>query len=446
MAAFPSDGHAGPASLLGPKPAPEPVRIEREDRPWPEPMGAAVRVGIVGEFLDLVVEQTEADPAAIVADLLVRVGSAVHRGPHFRVSGDRHGCNLFVLVVGATAQGRKGSSAAFPSRLMEFADSTWCENCVKTGLSSGEGIIHGVRDPVQIGTDKKTREPTFDEGVTDKRLLAIEPEFARTMRAAARRESTLGPILRQAWEGARHLAALTKQPYGATDAHVALLAHVTPIEFRDLLNETDISGGTFNRFLFIASRRQRELPFGGEVADADLERLGHRLQQRLDVARRFAGAFTFTPAARAAWPDAYADLQRDEMAPGIVGELLARGTAQVRRLAMIFAIVDGQQQVDVRHVEAAREVWRYSKATVGYLFGTTTGNRVADRILAELRTARDGVDRTAMFGLLDRHVTAEAIDDALALLDHLGLAHGVRIPTGGRPREVWRAGRRQEAA
>lgn len=430
-----------PRSVAVPPPAPlvEDVVPAIGDLPWPAPMGPAVRVGLVGEFLDLVAEQTEADPAAILADLLARVGSAAHRGPYFRVSGDRHGTNLFVLCIGSTGQGRKGSSAAYPRRLLEYADPTWSENCVRSGLSSGEGIIHAVRDDTPTGRVDKDGIEIVEPGVADKRLLAVEAEFARTLRASGRRENTLAPILRQAWDGARHLASLTKAAYGATDAHVSLLGHVTPIEFRKLLDEADVSGGSFNRFLFVASRRQRQLPFGGHVEERDLERIGARLRSCLDAARRHAGEYAFTPAARASWPAAYGDLQQDESSPGILGDLLARAVAQVRRLAMVFAVIDGRQEVDVQHVAAAREVWRYSRDTVRAVFGTTTGNRVADRILAELRGTPDGLDRTALHKLFDRHVSAEDIGRALRLLHELGLARGVRLSTPGRARELWRA-------
>lgn len=410
---------------------------EPDSAPWPAPMSRAVRIGVVGDFLDLVEEQTEADPAAVLVDLLVRVGNAVGRGPHFVVSGDRHGCNLFAAIVGATAQGRKGSSAAFPRRLMELADPAWAETCELGGLSSGEGIIWRVRDAQDTGRTDKEGSPIIDPGVQDKRLLAVETELARTLRATARRDSTLGPVLRQAWDGTR-LASMTKTPYRAGDAHVSLLAHVTAGEFVSLLRSDDIKGGTVNRFLFVASRRQRSLPFGGEVDEATFAGLGVRLQRCLTRARERSSAMRFSQLAQEVWPSLYDRLQGDERAAGMAGELLGRAVAQVRRLAMVFAIVDEHDEVDVPHLDAAAEVWRYHVDTVRRVFGDGTGNRIADRILGELRgNAEQGIDRTAMHQMFDRHVTAADIDAALALLHKARLAEGRKKPTGGRPRETW---------
>lgn len=403
---------------------------------WPSRMSDEIRVGVLGDLLDAVENETEADPAAIAFDFLVRFGNAVGRGPHFTVSGDRHGCNLFATVVGDTGQGRKGSSAAFPKRVLELAAPEWAGSCTKTGLSSGEGIIYALRDPGPSGRMDKDGEPIIDQGVEDKRLFVIEPELARTLKAASRRDNVLAPVLRQAWEGAR-LATMTKAPYCATGAHVSLLAHVTPTEFRHLLKDDDVHGGTVNRFLFVASKRQRQLPFGGDVPDAVLTRLADATTRAIK-ASEFCDEMLFSDGARQVWPGMYDRLQGDEQAPGITGALLGRATAQVRRLAMIFALLDQAHEVATAHLGAAMEVWRYSRETVAMVFGTSTGNRVADRILGELQ-GTPTIDRSEMHALFDRHVSAADIDAGLAVLHKMRLATGKRIPTGGRPREVWQA-------
>jgi hypothetical protein len=433
------NGPQSSAPTAQPAGASEPIvpPSTQASRAWPAPMGTAVRLGVLRELLDEVEHQTEADPAAITVDFLTRVGNVVGRGPHFHVSGDRHGCNLFTCIVGDTGQGRKGSSAAYPRRVLQVAAPDWAQACTKNGLSSGEGIIHAIRDPGPTGRVDKEGNPIVDPGVADKRLLAFETELARTLRSAARKENTLAPILRQAWEGGR-LASLTKQPYSATDSHFSLLSHVTQMELRSLLSDEDLHGGTANRFLFIASRRQRQLPFGGHVANETLQHLGDRTAKAISAAAYYDD-MSFTEAAFAVWPEMYARLQEDEAAPGIAGTLLARATAQARRLAMLFAIVDLSHEVDVAHLQAAAEVWRYHRDTVQLVFGASTGNRVADRVLAELRGTPAGIDRTKMHALFDRHVSAQEINEALFLLHRLGVARGERTPSGGRPRETWYA-------
>jgi hypothetical protein len=163
-----------------------------------------------------------------------------------------------------------------------------------------------------------------------------------------------------------------------------------------------------------------------------------RLRRCLERARDRSGIMGFSPLAAEVWPGLYERLQADEKAPGMAGELLGRASVQVRRLAMLFAIVDDHDHVDVRHIDAAAEVWRDHVDSVRLVFGDGTGNRVADRILGELRgNPEQGIDRTTMHELFDRHVAAADIDTALALLHQLRLAEGRKTPTGGRPRETW---------
>jgi hypothetical protein len=107
--------------------------------------------------------------------------------------------NLFATLVGRTSTGRKGTAGDHVIRLFEDADPTFAPRML-SGLASGEGLIHHVRDAVHKGDD------VVDEGVSDKRLISIEPEFSRVLKAAARDGCTLSPM-RCAW------GAVTEYPH-----------------------------------------------------------------------------------------------------------------------------------------------------------------------------------------------------------------------------------------
>ena len=49
---------------------------------------------------------------------------------------------------------------------------------MKGGLSSGEGLINEVRDEVKKWNGKEGTWEVVDPGVSDKRLMVYEPEFA----------------------------------------------------------------------------------------------------------------------------------------------------------------------------------------------------------------------------------------------------------------------------
>src|SRR5687768_2646518 len=73
---------------------------------WPAPPAPAAFTGLAGHFVKAIEDHSEGDPVAVLTQLLVAFGNAIGRGPHFIAGADRHGMNLFALVIGRTASGR----------------------------------------------------------------------------------------------------------------------------------------------------------------------------------------------------------------------------------------------------------------------------------------------------------------------------------------------------
>ena len=85
---------------------------------WPAPPAPAAYHGLLGEIVGRLAPETEADPVAILAQLLVCFGAAVGRGAYFQVEATRHYPQEFVLIVGASATSRKGTSWDHARRLI----------------------------------------------------------------------------------------------------------------------------------------------------------------------------------------------------------------------------------------------------------------------------------------------------------------------------------------
>lgn len=124
-----------------------------------------------------------------------------------------------------------------------------------------------------------------------------------------------------------------------------------------------------------------------------------------------------------------------------MGAVYNRAAPHVRRLAMIHAAMNGACEVNPDHLAAALALWHYSAESAGYIFGTSTGDRLADDILEYLRGAADlGMTRTALSAALGRHQPTSRMTEALTTLEWAGLARReVRTDTGGRPSETWYA-------
>ena len=143
-------------------------------------------------------KHTEADPVALLLHLLVSFGNAIGRSAHWRAEEDVHYLNLFAALVGETAKGRKGVSGNQSRRLLRDVDLEWVGRCHRSGLSSGEGLIWAVRDPIQKQQPIKQHGRVIDyqlvvedPGITDKRLLVTEAEFASTLRVLELRRQHL---------------------------------------------------------------------------------------------------------------------------------------------------------------------------------------------------------------------------------------------------------------
>jgi hypothetical protein len=394
--------------------------------------------GLAGEIVRTIEPHTEADPAALLVQLLVVCGHVIGRGPHFVAEGDRHYTNLFAVLVGDTAKGRKGSSWGQIRRLFDLVGRHGAVDRIRAtpGLSTGEGLIHAVRDAAAPSQAATPVGGWRDLGVEDKRLLAYAPEFATVLRRMDRDSNTLSPVLREAWDSG-NLAVLTKtSPARATDAHISVIAHITRDELRRYLTTTETGNGFANRFLFVYASRSKLLPEGGQLDDAALVPLAERLKAAIASARQIGG-LKRDPEARKLWHAVYPGLSAAK--PGLLGAVIARAEAQVMRLACVYALLDSSSAIREPHLRAALAVWDYCEASARHVFGEALGDPVADELLRVLRASPAGLDRTEIRDMFARNRSGQQIGNALgALLEH-GLARCESRATGGRPAERWYA-------
>jgi len=385
---------------------------------------------------------------ALLIQLLVVFGNLIGRTAHFLAEGACHHMNLFTVLVGVTSKGRKGSSWSQVSRLAGPLDAAWLRSRVQGGMSSGEGLIWAVRDPIdkqEPVRERGSRDITgyqtvrVDVGVDDKRLLAVEPEFALVLKNLHRESNTLSAISRQAWDSGE-LRTLTKNtPARATGAHISVIGHVTRDEVLRYMTETEMANGFANRFLWVAVRRARQLPFGGQLGADELRPLTERLERAFQFARR-AGEMGRDAGADAVWAEVYAPLSDGR--PGLLGAVLGRAEAQTMRLACLYALLDRSAVVREEHLLAALALWQFCERSAGYVFGESYGDRDLDTLVAALRGAAGGLTRAEISGVFNRNKTADQLRRLLARLLGMGLAHPVRgVADGpGRTAERWYAG------
>jgi Protein of unknown function (DUF3987) len=266
--------------------------------------------------------------------VLTFFGNAIGRNAYYRVEDSKHCGNLFVVLVGDSSKARKATSLSRVRAITQIADQEWSDFRLKGGLSSGEGLINEVRDERREWNKKDGCDEIADPGVADKRLTVVEAEFAAALAVMERAGNTVSEQIRRAWDGDR-LSTMTKHsPLCATGPHISIVGHITIEELRACLTRTSAANGFANRFLFPLVRRSKELPDGGSLEDSVTIELGDRLREKI-VGAQSIGRVRMTEEATKIWHDVYSKLSAPQH--GLLGSVVARGEAQVIRLALLYS-------------------------------------------------------------------------------------------------------------
>lgn len=408
------------------------------DADWPEPMTQDAFYGPLGEFVLRAAEQSEASAEALLAMHLSAVSAAMHPNTAAKAGDAFHPIRLNTILIGETAEGRKGTAGKVAENVIRQADDIFLEHIVE-GLSSGEGLLYQIRDEVKKWSAKDQDHVTTDKGVTDKRLLVVETEFGSTLRMLEREGNSLSGMVRRAWDLSSQatLTTLVKNaPTKATGAHVVIAGHVTRDEFLHYVTRTELVNGFANRFLWFAVKRKHLLPFGDEI-DPQLVTDFAEEVRKTSAWTRLDHRMNWAHDTRAAWEAAYRDFHLDARS-GMFKAITARAEAQVLRVSELFAAFDRTNHIGLPHLKAALAVWHYVEQTCRWLFGNILGDQVADDILVGLRT-EGPMTQTQIWAYLGRHANKAALERALQLLLNANLAAVDRTPTGGRPLHIWRA-------
>jgi hypothetical protein len=410
---------------------------------WPVMLEEAYH-GLVGDIVRTIEPNTESDPAGLLLLVVSALGNAFGRGAHFKVENDVHYCKTNVILVGESSKARKGTAQGRVNRLISRVDPEWASNCCVTGLSSGEGLIHRVRDRT-VKENKDGKIEVVDEGVADKRLLVEEPEFASPLTVMQRDGNTLSMVVRSAWDD-RALQTLTKTSgERSTGSHITIVGHITKKELLKHLTEEKLGSGIANRFVFALVRRSKRLPHGGTDDAFDpkqiraLERALEfgKTPRRIDLSEEVEELYGYS--AMELWEEVYGDLSEGK--PGLFGAVISRAEAQVRRKATVYAALGLSPVVRVEHLLAALAVWQYAEQSAYLIFGDRTGDMLADEILEALKdVGEEGMTRTEIHDLFGRHLKGRVLGAILRDLEAQRRIYKKKIPKGegaGRPPEVW---------
>lgn len=392
---------------------------ETGSAPWPVLNREKALYGLAGEVVKAIEPHTEADAAALLIQFLTAFGNIIGRTAPFIADGAYHYANLFTVIVGGTSAG-KGTAWAHVKNLLKQVRAEWATRCIQSGLSSGEGLVKAVGN----------------NDSADKRLLVVESEFASVLQMNKRDGNTLSPVIRGLWDEGNSGTLTKKDPLSVTDAHVSIIGHITPDELRLCLGRNEMYNGYANRFLWACVKRSKSLPNGGKLSPDVVATLKHSLSDTLGFAIRVV-EMSRDKDAQALWEQVYPKLTAERV--GVFGKVTARARPQVVRLSSIYALLDKSSVVRRAHLEAALAVWQYCEDSARVIFGESTGNLKADKLLHALRSAGDvGMTKTEIIvDVFNKNAKTHEVNEALSLLQRCNLASYKREGIGKNEVERW---------
>ncbi len=351
----------------------------------------AMFYGPHGEFALAVAEATEAYAPAVLLSTMAAWGALM--GARFTVEiGDAaHGPNMFVVLVGQSAESRKGTAIRPVGKAFDSGKLGGISGPlpVARGFNSHKGLLNYFMPEVSKDEDGTERS---DWG--DPRLWWVEDEFTKVLNASQAKGAAgqMGPTIRELWDGNSIENRISGETIviPADRHHVSMVGAITMIELQDRMPDTDFFGGTGNRMLWVPVPTVSEDRWKLDGANTPRSVIGRYVDYMADARGRLpigshAGMEILEQPGGPAWIDFNGALRRKlvKMPERSKERLLhGRAPAYVARMALNFALADGMGRFEDRHVEAAVATWEWLASGMSWMFGGSTGDHQYDYYLA----------------------------------------------------------------
>ena len=385
--------------------------------------------GILGEFVRLATRDSEADPAAVAITALVRFcaeiyGHAPNQGPHLYIGETVHPPRLFAVICGNSSKARKGTSR-HPVTKLFGREHCYLADLREWGLplptresggplSTGEGLAYHVRDESDEERERRQRqnpnEPIREKG--DKRLMIQDEEFASGLACTKREGNTLSMGIRCFWDNGDYAPLTKNNPITVKGAHINIITHITMQELAVCLGDVQVVNGFGNRFLWICARRSKLVAMPPRMPETELAPIQRELWRLVAQAQK-RGTMTMTANALQMWEGIYLEISKEHT--GRAGSIINRGEAQTLRLALVYALLDGQECIDEPHLNAALAMWGYAQDSALYIFGDRSVDPLEEKLLEILK--QGPLSATDLSAAFSRNIPKERLQPLLQQLE-----------------------------
>jgi hypothetical protein len=197
------------------------------------------------------------------------------------------------------------------------------------------------------------------------------------------------------------------------------------------LADVQAFNGFGNRFLWICARRSKLVPLPSRMPIEEITPIQRELWRLVAQAQQ-CGLVTMSTGTREQWAHVYPELSQEHS--GLAGSIINRAEAQTMRLALIYALLDGRNVIQEKHLDAALALWRYAQDSALYIFGDRTVDPLEGKILEALK--QGPLTATALSACLNHHVPKDKLQPLLQQMEAQQRIAVTKHKNGGRPRTI----------
>ena len=302
--------------------------------------------GVFANYRDEVAGRSEAPEsfhfAALASVLGVLFGRRVFTHYALRVY-----LGTYWLLIGKTGVKKTSAITQALALLPEIASG---RGIVRLhGLSTAEGLITAL-----------AKTP-------DTRLLVVENELRGLLKKSqVSSNGNLTPLLCQLYDAPEQVDLPTRgNPLVAERPLVGLVCAGTPESLEDTIGDLEVYGGLLNRIIPVAGDPRAPQPWPTQPAPKNWQALAQDIERALARYPEVRCLEIRDPLARQTWEIFYRDLsQRHTETPDALTALTHRLHTHVMRLALLFAVVRGGQEIDIEDLTRALELGTYINTVI----------------------------------------------------------------------------------
>jgi len=393
--------------------------------------------GLLGDFVDIAYPATEGCKELLMFQMVPLLGALMGDSYYLPFGADKHFASLFSLVIARTADGKGQAQNACEDAIAAISakDPTFR---VHTGVASGEGLVRMLGENIAM------------EGTHKKRVAIITGEMASMFVSQNRKDSSLGPHIRSAFDGKllENFRSSGKVSQVANNYLLGLVGSITPKELQIVMPQMDWNNGAQNRFLWSIGHKAHSLEVS--TTRLDWSQWAARVKALLDLnLGTLPTPVEYSPEGDEVFRDWCKSIPPHD--DSVLADSRALAKALCVRVAVLYAMLDERRlsgwkvQLEPSHVEAAIEIVQHSWQSVAWYLARATNEKqkvaIADiqkirmALLKKVRSGHDAeLTATEVYDIFSGNIPADKRDEICMAAE---LKPNKRTSNAGQPIIVW---------